>query len=107
MYPFSAIIFKKLKDQEILDKEKMPKTHIQNLIVSYKYEKMLNLRSIVKKIPNGNVEYNPSLFPGLVFKDEPTEISVLVFSSGVIVGYGSPELVDLEDVMNDLEQYYS
>ncbi len=102
-----SIIYKKLKDLDLSDLEKMPKVNIQNLIVSYKYKDELDLKNIEKKLPRADVEYNPAKFPGLIFKDKTTEISVLMFKSGVIVGYGSPQFIDLEDILTDLEQYYT
>ena len=102
-----TIIYKKLKDLDLPDLEKMPNITIQNLIVSYKYKDELDLKNIEKKLPSADVEYYPFKFPGLIFKDKTTEISVLMFKSGVIVGYGSPQLIDLEDLLTDLEQFYT
>ncbi len=102
-----TIIFKKLTDLKLITVDKIPVISIQNLIVSYKYKTPLNLLSVSDKLPGGNTEYNPGKFPGVVYKDKNKDISVLIFPSGTIVGYGSPHYNDLENILGSLEQYYS
>lgn len=101
-----TIIFKKLKDLDLIDLEKMPKASIQDIIVSYKFGSLLNIQEIANKLPADDVQYDPKIFPGLIFKDKTTEITVLIFKSGTVVGFGSPALVDLEELLTELEEYY-
>jgi transcription initiation factor TFIID TATA-box-binding protein len=101
------IIYKKLIDQNLIDLEKVPTIFIQNIIVSYKYKKPLDLASLRDKLPIDDVEYNPKKFPGLIYNDKTTDISALIFKTGVVVGYGSPHLVDIDDVLTKLEESYS
>jgi transcription initiation factor TFIID TATA-box-binding protein len=101
------IIYKKLIDQNLIDLDKIPTIFIQNIIVSYKYKNPLNLATIQSKLPNDDVEYNPKKFPGLVYNDKSTDINALIFNTGVVVGYGSPHLVDLDDVLTKLEEAYN
>ena len=102
-----TIIFKKIKDLNVLYLEKIPKINIQNIIISYKHKTILDLGTIAKKLPGSDIEYIPNKFPGLVYHDNATEITLLLFSSGVIVGYGSPRLMDLDELITELEQYFS
>jgi transcription initiation factor TFIID TATA-box-binding protein len=102
-----TIIFKKLIDQKLITIEKMPTIMIQNLIVSYKYKENLDLESITKKLPPDDFEYNPKNFPGIIYHEKTTEISALIFKTGVIVGYGSPHIVEMDNVLERLEKYYT
>jgi transcription initiation factor TFIID TATA-box-binding protein len=102
-----TIIIKKLNDKNLIELLKLPKINVQNVIVSYNYKTPLNLDEIAKKMPKDSIEYNPRKFPGVVFHDKTTDITVLIFRSGVIVGEGSPHVVDLDDVLTKLEQYYT
>jgi transcription initiation factor TFIID TATA-box-binding protein len=101
------IIYKKLKDLNVINLEKPPKIIIRDIVTSYKFEKPLTLDKISKKLPASNIEYNPREFPGLVYHDKATNINVLIFDSGKIVGYGNPYLFELEQLMAELEQFYT
>ena len=103
------IIYKKLKDQSLIDAEKMPTINIQNIIVSYKFKDTLDLEAISKKLPktNSEIEYDPKKFPGLKYHDNATDINVLLFNTGVIVGYGTHLLIELEQLLGELEEYYT
>jgi transcription initiation factor TFIID TATA-box-binding protein len=102
-----TIIYKKLRDLDILSTQTAPKITIQDIIISYKYNKPLALEIISKKMPADNIEYKPNEFPGLVYHDKTTDIKVLLFKSGTIVGYGAPFLVNFEELLADLEEYYT
>ena len=56
-------------------------------------ETQLNLNSIAMAFGIENVEYEPEIFPGLVYRIEVPKLVVLVFSSGklVIAGGKTPE----------------
>ncbi|MFW9880276.1 MAG: TATA-box-binding protein [Candidatus Thorarchaeota archaeon] len=102
-----TIIYKKLRDIGIINSQASPKISIQDIIVSSKYDKPLTLENISKKMPADNVEYKPNEFPALVYHDKITDIKVLIFKSGTIVGYGAPFLVNFEELLADLEEYYT
>ena len=102
-----TIIYKKLDDLKILNMDNMPKIIVQNIIVSYKFKNQLNLADLAKSIPVGEIEYNPQKFPGLILYDKNTGISVLMFKSGVIIGYDSPYLMEIQNLLTELEQFYS
>ena len=102
-----TIIYKKLRDMNILSTQAAPKITIQDIIISYKYAKPLSLEMISKKLPTDSVTFNPREFPGLVYHDKTTDIKVLMFKSGTIVGYGTPFLVHFKELLADLEQYYT
>ena len=100
------IIYKKLKDLNITDIETVPEITIKDIIVSYKFDDRLNLKSVSDLLPSMHTTYKPSEFPGIVYHDKPTDITVLIFNSGVIVGYGNPHLANLQDILDELEKFY-
>jgi transcription initiation factor TFIID TATA-box-binding protein len=102
-----TIIYKKLKDLEVIEDEKPPKIKIRDIITSYQFENTLDLVELEKKLPASKMESRPDNFPGLIYKDDATEIKVLIFGSGKVVGYGSPELIELEQLLTELEKYYT
>jgi transcription initiation factor TFIID TATA-box-binding protein len=102
-----TIIYKKLNDQKLIALEKVPKINIQNIIVSYKYKTPLDLEELSIKLPGDNVEYDTKKFPGLIFQDQNSSITVLIFKSGVIVAYGSSNIFKLEELLVSLEKHYS
>lgn len=70
-----------------------PDVHIQNIVATADLETNLNLNTIVIAFGMENVEYEPEVFPGLVYRLGDPKIVVLIFSSGklVITGGKSPE----------------
>jgi len=63
------------------------------MVASAELETQLNLNSIAMAFGIENVEYEPEIFPGLVYRIEVPKLVVLVFSSGklVIAGGKTPE----------------
>ena len=62
-----------------------PEVRVQNIVVSADLETQLNLNCIVMAFGIENVEYEPEVFPGLVYRIEVPKLVVLVFSSGKLV----------------------
>jgi len=104
-----SIIYKKLKDLNLIQNEKIPNITIQNIIVSYNFKKKLDLDKVSKNLAatNAEVTYDRKKFPGIIYHDKITDITVLLFKSGIIVGYGSPILLELDQLLTELEQHYT
>ena len=70
-----------------------PEIHVQNIVASADLKATLNLNAAVIGFGMENVEYEPEVFPGLIYRIEAPKLVVLVFSSGklVIAGGKSPE----------------
>ena len=70
-----------------------PEIHVQNIVAFADLETQLNLNSIVMAFGIENVEYEPEIFLGLVYRIEVPKLVVLVFSSGklVIAGGKTPK----------------
>jgi transcription initiation factor TFIID TATA-box-binding protein len=60
---------------------------IENVVASATLTQKVDLNSVVKGCPN--VEYNPSKFPGLVFRLKRPKTTTLIFSSGKMVCTGA------------------
>jgi len=67
------------------------KFDIQNVVASARVSQSVDLLDIVDKF--SGVEYNPKIFPGLVFRVKRPRSSILIFKSGrmVCTGTTSPE----------------
>ncbi len=83
-----------------------PEIHIQNIVASADLKTSLNLNAIVIALGMENVEYEPEVFPGLVYKIEDPKVVVLVFSSGklVIAGGKCPE--DCEEGLRIIKEQF-
>jgi len=69
-----------------LSNTETPELNIQTLVASYELQKHLNLRAVAKALtPRCNVEYNPTQFPGLIYKKADTKTVVLLFETGKMI----------------------
>ena len=64
-----------------------PIISIENVVVTAKIHQKLDLKEITKKFPN--VEWNPDLFPGAVFRLKNPKTATLLFRSGKMVCTGA------------------
>jgi transcription initiation factor TFIID TATA-box-binding protein len=67
--------------------KKKPLISIQNIVASATLNQRVNLKKIVEKFPQS--EYNPKLFPGLVFRLKKPKTATLVFETGKMVCTGA------------------
>ncbi|HWQ47947.1 MAG TPA: TATA-box-binding protein [Methanosarcina sp.] len=82
-----------LKDKGFDKIDPEPEAHVQNIVASADLKTTLNLNTIAIAFGLENVEYEPEVFPGLIYRVEAPKVVVLVFSSGklVITGGKTPE----------------
>ena len=73
-----------------------PDINVQNMVASADLGTKLNLNAITLGLGMENVEYEPEVFSGLVYRVKVPKVVVLIFSSGklVITGGKSPEDCD-------------
>ena len=64
-----------------------PIVSIENVVASATIDQKLDLKDITKKFPE--VEWNPKLFPGAVFRLKNPKTATLLFSTGKMVCTGS------------------
>jgi len=60
---------------------------IQNIVASVTLNQKIDLKEIVEKFPH--TEYNPSVFPGLVFRLKKPKTATLIFGTGKMVCTGA------------------
>ncbi len=64
-----------------------PLISIENVVASATIDQRLDLKDITKKFPD--IEWNPRLFPGAVFRLKNPKTATLLFSTGKMVCTGS------------------
>ena len=74
-----------------------PVINIQNMVASADLGTKLNLNAITLGLGMENVEYEPEVFPGLVYRIKVPKIVVLIFSSGKLVVTGGKTVNDCEE----------
>ena len=67
--------------------KRKPIIKIQNIVASVSLNQKINLHEIVEKFPQ--TEYNPSVFPGLVFRLKKPKTATLIFGTGKMVCTGA------------------
>jgi transcription initiation factor TFIID TATA-box-binding protein len=74
-----------------------PDIKVQNIVASADLGRNLNLNTIVMGLGMEDVEYEPEVFPGLVYRVKVPKIVVLIFSSGKLVVTGGKTPADCEE----------
>jgi transcription initiation factor TFIID TATA-box-binding protein len=67
--------------------KRKPIITIQNIVASAALNQKINLKLIVEKFPHA--EYNPKVFPGLVFRLKKPKTATLIFETGKMVCTGA------------------
>ena len=67
--------------------KRKPNISIQNIVASVSLNQKIDLQKIVEKFPK--TEYNPSVFPGLVFRLKKPKTATLIFGTGKMVCTGA------------------
>ncbi len=67
--------------------KRKPSITIQNIVASAALNQTINLKLIVEKFPHA--EYNPRVFPGLVFRLKKPKTATLIFETGKMVCTGA------------------
>ncbi|NLI62478.1 MAG: TATA-box-binding protein [Methanosarcinaceae archaeon] len=81
-----------------------PDIVIQNIVASADLSTVLNLNAIAVGLGLENIEYEPEIFPGLVYRVDEPKVVILIFSSGKLVVTGGKTPEDCEkgvDVIRD------
>jgi transcription initiation factor TFIID TATA-box-binding protein len=73
-----------------------PEFKVQNIVASANLGKELNLGAIVVGLELEGMEYEPEVFPGLVYRISDPKSAILIFSSGRLVITGGKTLEDCE-----------
>jgi transcription initiation factor TFIID TATA-box-binding protein len=81
-----------------LDVPKKYKIQIENIVASAQIPARLDLDKIAFELENS--EYEPSSFPGLVFRMKDPKAVFLLFSTGKVVCIGTRKVEDIESAMD-------
>ena len=71
-----------------------PKIKIQNIVTSFDFRREFDLEWIARSFEN--TEYEPEVFPGLVFRLDEPQVVVLLFVSGKGVCAGAKSMTDIK-----------
>ena len=86
--------------------KRKPEISIQNIVASVSLNQRIDLQQIVEKFPQ--TEYNPSVFPGLVFRLKKPKTATLIFGTGKMVCTGAKSEKEsrkaVEKVVRDLRR---
>ena len=70
-----------------------PKVQVQNIVASFDFFREFDLERIARSFEN--TEYEPEVFPGLVFRLEDPKVVVLLFVSGKGVCAGAKSMKEI------------
>lgn len=71
-----------------------PKVKVQNIVASFDFGREFDLERIARTFEN--TEYEPEVFPGLVFRLDEPKVVVLLFVSGKGVCAGAKSMGDIK-----------
>ncbi len=84
---------RKLREAHIKVKTE-PKVKVQNIVASVDFGRKFDLDLIARKYEN--TEYEPEVFPGLVFRLDDPKLAMLLFVSGKGVCAGAKSMADVK-----------
>ena len=79
-----------------------PKVKVQNIVASVDFGRKFDLEHIARSFDN--TEYEPEVFPGLVFRLEDPKAVLLLFVSGKGVCAGAKSMVDVKRAAQKISQ---
>ncbi len=82
--------------------EKEPEIKVQNMVASFNFEREFDLEKIARDFRN--TEYEPEVFPGLVFRLEEPSVVVLLFVSGKGVCAGAKSEEEIQTAANRITE---
>ena len=80
---------------------------IENIIVTVELKKELNLSDIAKRLILQKVDYQPEIFPGLIYKIEDFQTILIIFNTGKIVCTGAKNIDDATNSLKKMEEKLS
>ncbi len=81
-----------------------PEINVQNIVASGDLHGELNLVSTALAVGLENTEYEPEIFPGIVYRMRELGVVLLLFSSGKIVCTGARKTEQVEKAVEKLKQ---
>jgi transcription initiation factor TFIID TATA-box-binding protein len=81
-----------------------PKIEVQNIVASADLGQPVNLNSVVMSLGLERVEYEPEVFPGLVYRLNDPKVVILLFGSGRLVIAGARTPKDVEASVKKIKE---
>ena len=75
---------------------------IQNIVATYDLGKDLNLNTIAITLGLEHIEFEPEIFPGLVYRHDEPKVVMLLFGSGKVVCTGAKSVEAIRDAIYNL-----
>lgn len=75
---------------------------IQNVVVNYDFDREFDLSVVSVALDLNNIEYEPEQFPGLIYRSQSVNATVLVFASGKVVITGAKTYLDAIQACDEL-----
>ncbi len=92
---------RKLREANIRVKAE-PKVKVQNIVASVNFNRKFDIENIARRFEN--TEYEPEVFPGLVFRLEDPKVVFLLFVSGKGVCVGSKSMKDVKRAAQEISK---
>ena len=80
------------------------KVKIENIIVSADLKKELDLASLATRLILQDVDYQPEVFPGLIYKMDDLHTILIIFNSGKIVCTDTKSIDDATNSIKKMEE---
>lgn len=80
-----------------------PEITVQNIVASADLGSPINLTSTVISLGLERVEYEPEVFPGLVYRLDKPKVVMLLFGSGKLVCTGAKKPHDVEEAIEHID----
>jgi transcription initiation factor TFIID TATA-box-binding protein len=81
-----------------------PTFEVQNIVASADIGHAVNLTSVVISLGLERVEYEPEVFPGMVYRLSEPKVVILLFGSGKLVCTGARVPQDVEEAVEKLTE---
>ena len=81
--------------------------NIQNIVATYDLGKELNLNTIAITLGLERIEFEPEIFPGLVYRQDEPKVVMLLFGSGKVVCTGAKNVDAIKDAIDNLSDELS
>ncbi len=79
-----------------------PKIQVQNIVASFDFFREFDLEAIARSFDN--TEYEPEVFPGLVFRLDDPKVVVLLFVSGKGVCAGAKTMAEIKKAAQKIDR---
>ncbi|RLI47307.1 hypothetical protein DRO69_00885 [Candidatus Bathyarchaeota archaeon] len=84
-----------------------PSLRIGNIVAIADAGKRLDIEGLSKSRETKQMEYNPEIFPGLIYRKPESTLVLIVFGSGKIVLTGAKSVSDIKDGLSEIQKLFS